>query len=444
MTADKDKIEKVVRTIAEARAMGITVLPPDVNESEIGFTVVYSADAESRDSPPQAGGAALRRASQASITGRPVAIGGKLNDPMKPRIRFGLGAVKGIGSAALEAIFDSRAGSDAVAAQPAPATAKLPFADMFDFACRVDLRRVNKAVVEALVQCGAMDSMHDPAGITRARAFAAIDLAIERGKTASADRESGQTDLFGMLAADAPPAARASLGNGGTFPQAQPWERKELLKREKSTLGFYLSGHPLDGYREELKRFCNATTASVANLSDGTQVTIGGVIEDFRQRPTKAGGKIGFFQLEDPVGRVEVIVREKALEAHREILQTDVPVLVTAIAREERDQGGGDGEVVAGGEVKLLLDSVTPLVDAFRSKTRSVRVRVNVERIDRQKLVDLRRTLMDFPGSCPVTLQLVNSGWDVTMRTRKILVDPSEQMLARLELLFGEKVCELR
>ena len=179
-------------------------------------------------------------------------------------------------------------------------------------------------------------------------------------------------------------------------------------------------------------------------MSDGTQVTIGGVIEDFRQRPTKTGGKIGFFQLEDPVGRVEVIVREKALEAHREILQTDVPVLVTAIAREERDQGGGDGEVVAGGEVKLLLDTVTPLVDAFRSKTRSVRVRVHVERIDRQKLVDLRRALMDFPGSCPVTLQLVNNGWDVTMRTRKILVDPSEQMLARLELLFGEKVCELR
>jgi DNA polymerase-3 subunit alpha len=440
MTTDKEKIEKVVRTVAEARAMGITVLPPDVNESDVGFTVVYSPAA---DAPQRQAGAVAKK---------PVALNGKLNDPMGPRIRFGLGAVKGVGSSALEAIFETRTGQgpDAPApgtgnGAPPPEPKHEPFVDLFDFTTRVDLRRVNKGVVEALVQCGAMDSLLEPLGVHRARAFGAVDTAIERGKAASADRESGQTDLFGMLTAAGATDVRAASAPERAYPQAPPWSRKELLKREKGTLGFYLSGHPLDGYKEELKRFCNANTTSVENFKDGTQVTIGGVIEDFRVRSMKSGGKVAFFQLEDPLGRVEVIVREKALDAHREVLQTDAPVLLTGMVREERDQGGPDGEIIAGGEVKIVLDSVSLLVDAFRSRTRSVRVRVHVDRVDKQKLMELRRTLEDFPGSCPVTLQLISDeAWHVTMGTRKILVDPSEAMLAQLERLFGEKVCELR
>ncbi len=445
MTADKDKVDKVVRTVAEARAMGITVLPPDVNESEISFTVVYGATAAATAAAvgPQssAGGGA---SDQAARSGRPVALGGKLSDPMQPRIRFGLGAVKGIGSAALEAILDSRAGRSAGDESGAGAPAagdKQPFTDLFDFASRVDLRRVNKSVLEALVQCGAMDSLHEPAGVSRARAFAALDAAVERGKTASANRLSGQTDLFGMLA---PREDQPAAASHNSFPQAAAWERKVVLKREKATLGFYLSGHPLDGYEQELKRFCNANSASVSGLKDGAQVTIGGVVEDLRVRNTRAGGKVGFFQLEDPYGRVEVIVREKALDAHREILQSEAPVLLTGVVREEREQAQ-DAEPSQGAEVKLLLDQIAPLVESFRARTRSVRVRVRVDRLDKQKLVELRRTLEDFPGACPVTLQLVNHGaWHVNMGTRKILVDPSDAMLARLELLFGEKVCELR
>ncbi|HMI93657.1 MAG TPA: DNA polymerase III subunit alpha, partial [Polyangiales bacterium] len=341
MTADKDKIDKVVRTVAEARDMGITVLPPDVNESEISFTVVYDPGPQSPKRP----------------VNKPVALGGTLRDPMSPRIRFGLGAVKGVGSAALEAIFDGRAlmedgvtpagmgdsASTAVTAitvgtassasganagdssnkesETSRPVGKEPFLDLFDFAARVDLRRVNKAVVEALVLCGAFDSQHEPRGIHRAQALGAAEAAVERGKLVSADRASGQTDLFGMLdAAPEPSAGRTPNGSAqgaprGTagFPATQPWERKEKLRREKSTLGFYLSGHPLDGYREELKRFCKHTTTSITGLPDKSQVTIGGVIEDLRVRPMRSGGKVGFFQLEDPFGRVEVIVRDKAL-----------------------------------------------------------------------------------------------------------------------------------
>jgi DNA polymerase-3 subunit alpha len=436
MTADKDKVEKVVRTVAEARAMGITVLPPDVNQSEVGFTVVYGAAPETKPAPK----------------GKPISIDGVLRDPERPAIRFGLGAIKGVGSAALEAVFDARgkredgeplpasSGQDGQGA-PLPPVDKEPFLQLFDFTSRVDLRRVNKAVVEALVQSGAFDSLHEPNGVHRAQALGGVDAAIERGKVASADRESGQTDLFGLMATEEVPRAQHA---GAAFAPAPTWDRKEKLRREKAALGFYLSGHPLDGYREELKRFCNATTASLEDKEDGAEVTIGGLVEDLRVRPTKTGGKIAFVVLEDPLGRVELIVREKALEANRELLVPDTAVLVTGKVRKERDPNA-DPDSDAPTEVKLLLDKVEPLAESLRAKTRSVRVRVHVDRIDKTKLVELRRALEDFPGACPVTLQLVSDeAWNVTMGTRKILVDPTEAMLARLERLFGEKVCELR
>jgi DNA polymerase-3 subunit alpha len=428
MTADKDKVDKVVRTVAEARAMGIKVLPPDVNQSDIDFTVVYGAAPECKPAPK----------------GRPVSIDGVLRDPARPAIRFGMGAIKGVGSAALEAVFDGRARREdgEPLADGSAEGGKEPFLHLFDFTSRVDLRRVNKSVVEALVQSGAFDSLHEPTGVHRAQALAAVDAAIERGKVASADRASGQTDLFGMLVSEEAP--KAQLG-AATFPPAPTWDRKDKLRREKSALGFYLSGHPLDGYREELKRFCNATTATLEDKEDGTQVTLGGLVEELRVRPTKTGGKIAFVQLEDPFGRVEVIVREKALDAHRELLVPDTALLVTGMVRKERDPNADPEAADAGTEVKLLLDKVEPLAESLRAKTRSVRVRVHVDRLDKGKLVELRRTLEDFPGGCPVTLQLVSDeAWNVTMGTRKILVDPSEAMLARLERLFGEKVCELR
>jgi DNA polymerase-3 subunit alpha len=410
--------------VAEARAMGITVLPPDVNQSEVGFTVVYGAAPECKPAPKD----------------KPVSIDGVLRDPARPAIRFGLGAIKGVGSAALEAVFDGRAKRED--GEGPAQDGKEPFLHLFDFTARVDLRRVNKAVVEALVQSGAFDSLHEASGVHRAQALTAVDAAIERGKVASADRASGQTDLFGMLAADETPKAYSTAA---AFPAAPPWDRKDKLRREKSALGFYLSGHPLDGFREELKRFCNATTASLEDKEDGTQVTLGGLVEELRVRPTKTGGKIAFVTLEDPFGRVEVIVREKALDAYRELLAPDTALLVSGMVRKERDPNADADNVDAPTAVKLLLDKVEPLAESLRAKTRSVRVRVHVDRLDRSKLVELRRALEDFPGACPVTLQLVSDdAWNVTMGTRKILVDPTEAMLARLERLFGEKVCELR
>src|ERR1700728_4087218 len=165
MTSDKDKIDKVVRTIADARAMGVTVLPPDLNESDTDFKVVYTH--------PKAD----RRAARAQVRRGGFAFA-HITDPCGPQIRFGLGAARGVGSAALETLFEARQAGG-------------PFADLFDFAARVDAKKINKSVLESLVACGAFDGALASHGVNRARAFASIDIALERSRSASRDREAG-------------------------------------------------------------------------------------------------------------------------------------------------------------------------------------------------------------------------------------------------------------
>ncbi len=413
LSADKDKIEKVVRTVAEARSMGLTVLPPDVNESFIDFAVVY----EPKEHAPK------RRPD------RPASLGGTLRDPTGPKIRFGLG-VKGIGEAALEAIFESRQGEHGH---------EQPFTDLFDFCSRVDLRRVNKGVVEALVQSGAFDTAHEKIGISRAQAFVAIEAALERGKRASQDRISGQTSLFGLFDAGPTKVERTSAS---AFPNIPPWDLRELLQREKDALGFYVSGHPLDRYKTELARFGNANTGSLQNGGDGAEIRIGGTVEGLRERPTKSGGKIAFFSLEDAHGRVEVIVRDRELEPAREVLQSGEPVFIEAKLRFERDENGEEDKAA---EPKLVLQTAKLLATALREKTKSVRVKIPVERVDTKKLRALRDALRAAPGPCPVSLELTSDErWTVSVAELGMQVEPSEALMATVERLFGEKIVELR
>lgn len=415
LTADKDKTDKVVRTVAEARAMGLTVLPPDVNESEIDFTVVYEPSEHGPRPRPD----------------RPVAMGGKLRDPMGPRIRFGLGGVKGIGTSALEAVFEARRGEDAK---------EHPFADLFDFTSRVDLRRINKGVLEALVQSGAYDGPHAKLGIHRAQALATIESALERGKRVSQDRASGQTSLFGLLDAGAQKAVERA--SSAAYGAVGAWDTRELLARERSALGFYVSGHPLDRYRSELARFGNASTATLSGHSDGSDVRLGGTVEGFRERPTRTGGRIGFFHLEDADGRIEVVVRDRALDGARDALTSGEPVFLEAKVRFERDR---DAEDDAPAEPKLILESVRLLSDALRDKTKAVRVKVVVERLDTAKLRALRDALRAHPGTCPVGLELASiERWSVSVPDTGMTVEPSEALLSSLERIFGEKIVELR
>ncbi|MBI2897052.1 MAG: DNA polymerase III subunit alpha [Deltaproteobacteria bacterium] len=384
LTADKDKTEKVVRSIAEGRSMGITILPPDVNSSGEEFTVVY---------PP---------------------------DGSKPAIRFGLGAVKGVGGSALETLFEARREG--------------PFRDLFDFATRVDVRKVNKGVFEALVWSGAFDVCCRENGVSRAQAHAAIDAALERGRARAKERESGQTNLFGLFDAGA-----VSSGAGrGEYPSVAGWDSKTLLAYERQALGFYITGHPLDRYRAELGRLANTTTADIAERDEGSQVVIGGVVEAYRERVPKTGGRMAFFDLEDSSGRVEVIVRTRTFAQVEAVLKSGEPLLVIGAVQVDREREEP--------EAKVLLESVQPLAEAARARARTVHIHLEAHRVSDRELQSLRALLAQHPGRCPVSIHIrVPAASDTVLTlSDELAVEPAEALLASLERLFGATVAELR
>ncbi|WP_437900811.1 DNA polymerase III subunit alpha [Sorangium sp. So ce124] len=411
MTADRDKIEKVVRIIAEGRAWGVEILPPEINESKTDFTVVYSAK-------PATNGkrmAGTRRG------------GSRVRDPYDPKIRFGMGAIRGVGESALEAILEARDAGGA-------------FADLFDFAERVDPRRVNKGVFEALVQCGAFDASLHARGISRARAFTGIDRALERSRSASKERNSAQIGLFAAVASK----SEVRLDD---YPMAEDWDLRETLSREKQSLGFYVSGHPLDRYGVDMNRFDVTAVSALAGMDAWSRVRVGGMVEGYRERIFKGGGgKIAFFVLEDTTGRVEVKVREKQIESYADLLNRGEPVLISGKISFPMVEEGAEEAEAAPREPTLLLDEVQPLADAILAQTRSVAITLKSRSARREHIDRLGAVLRASPGVCPVQLviQLDDGAEAVLALGRDLRVEPNDAMLGRLEKLFGEKVAELR
>jgi DNA polymerase-3 subunit alpha len=409
LCSDLGKIEKLVGTISEARAMGIEVLVPDVNESDRLFTVIYN------DKP-----APTRRNAK-----------GAEADPWRPRIRVGLGGIKGVGDSAIESILEVRTQG--------------PFQDIFDFCARVDPRRVNKGVVEALVNSGAFDKTLERTGATRSQAFMAIERALERGKGAAKERASGQMGLFGLA---------VSLQPTHGYPDEAPWDLLEKLKRERVALGLYLTGHPLDRYATEAGRFATALAGQIQERENNEEVTLAGVIENYREKVPKSGGRMAFFFVEDRSGRVEAIVRTKQFDALASKMKEGEAVLVKGRVRVEfkrDDEGNVDDEVnEAQLQRTLSVDGIDPLGDALRLKTRGVTLRLSPTTllagdVTGRRLAELKKAMGEHPGKCPVNAVLkVPDAGEVVVSLPKYRIDPSEEFLGKLERIFGEKVAELR
>jgi DNA polymerase-3 subunit alpha len=405
MTVDKDKNEKVVRMIAEARSWEVEVLPPDINESNTDFKVVYGSP--KGDHNPKA------RA--------------RIKDPFRPMIRFGLGAVRGVGEAALDAIFEARSATG-------------PFKDLFDFASRVDARRLNRGVLEALVQCGALDSTF-PKGVTRAQAFRAIDAALDHARNASRDRERGQTNLFSLLADDGPTASSAA-----SYPAAPPWDLRELLKNEKDSLGFYVSGHPLDRYGKDMGRFGVVPISSLSSHEDWAAVKVAGMVENYKEKiPKGTKTKIAFFDLEDTSGRVGVKVRDRALAQFGDLLVRGEPLLLSGKlsfpqVAEDADEGDAGTR-----EPTLLIHEVQLLTDAIRAGTRVMILRLPGDRVRREQIAQVRQVLQKHQagGTCSVQIIVEVSSNAEAILTLPTRATPSDEVLGSLERIFGERLVEL-
>jgi DNA polymerase III subunit alpha len=416
LTCDQDDTDAVVKFIAEARAQGIQVQRPDINESDAQFTVVRMVAPEAASAARTGAAASEGRGGRKPGRASAVAIQGKA-------IRFGLAAVKGVGEGAVETIKAARAGG--------------PFLSMVDFCNRVDPRKVNRKVLEALVKSGAFDGIAEKKGVTRSKMFLAIPAAAEAAAAALRERESGQTSLLALFGSG---VAGAGTPTEDVYADGAEWTPRDRLAFEKESLGFYISGHPLDRFAGELKRFANANTANCVERGPRAEVILGGVVCDFQERMARSGsGKYAFFKLEDQHGQIEIQVGSAKLLEHRATLTGGEPLLVTALV----DTPFGDGETA---RERLRFMDARPLTSVRAERSSLIDITLNADCLTEESLGTLHKLLRRFPGPCRTRLRL-----EIPQRSETILelgedfkVAASEDLLAGLEQVFGDRVAVLR
>jgi len=287
------------------------------------------------------------------------------------RIRFGLLAVKNVGESAIDAILEARA--------------EHPFRSLFDFCERVDFKRVNKRVIESLIKCGAFASTGD----RRSQMMAALETAMDYGQHIQKERNAQQISLFGEG------AAQLSI-NMPELPDIDEWGEKQLLAFEKESLGFYLSGHPLNRHKEVLDKFANADAVSIKEIEDGGSVRIGGLVRGTKTITTKRGDLMSFVTLEDMHGTIEVTVFSRLHAGVSDLLVEDAPVLVQGQVQKDEQS------------VKLVADTIIPVNRAEETWTASIHFNLEVARTDRQTLERLHRLLERYPGTSQGYLHLVD------------------------------------
>ncbi|MEM8872841.1 MAG: DNA polymerase III subunit alpha [Planctomycetota bacterium] len=385
LTFEAHNTEKAIEYLDECRRMknaaggtGIAVLPPDVNLSGKDFTP----------------------------TKRKV---GK--NETEEVIRFGLGAIKGVGEKAVDAVIEGRKEKD--------------YTDLFDFCDRVDLRAAGKSTVEALIKCGAFSNTDG----TRAAQLASVERAVEMGQQAQQDKRSGQSNLFGGGEAteDAPAVA---------LPKMKELQKSELLQLEKDLLGFYVSSHPLQEHKASLDSFATATIADIDKLPEGSPVWVGGMINVVRPKVGKSGRSAGMkwaiIELEDLDGKIDGMVfadaYAEAEEKYPGVITKDTSVFVSATIDRRRETPC------------LIVQEVLPIEEACRKLTQLVILKFDAEKHPPAVVHDLKPVLMENKGRVDVYTSHPRNGTGqvIVKLDKKLGVIPSPALQAKLETLLGK------
>ena len=334
MSMETHDSDRLMGKLHECREMGIGIDPPDINRSMRDFSVAEG------------------------------------------RIVFGLSAIKGVGEGAIEQILAARTEAKA-------------FASMYELCEAVDLRQVNKRVLEALAKAGAFDRL----GGHRAQHLAVVEPAMERASQIQRDRASGQSNMFDTFRESNPKAAVSAR-----LPDLPEFDHRTFLENEKQVLGFYLTGHPLEDHRDVLT-LMSADIESIRRLDNRREVTLAAVVTQFKAKATRKGGTMAFVQLEDLRGSTEMIVFPDVLEGAREILEGDRPIAVK-----------GQTDVSEKG-VKIIADEIVLLKDVRDAWSREVVFRVQADGVESGHLARLKEIVARYPGRCKGTIDvLVPSG----------------------------------
>jgi len=380
LTMEKANADKLVAYSAEARDLGLTVLPPNVNSSLVDFTVENGA------------------------------------------VRFALSAVKNVGEGAAESVVVAR--NDG------------PYTSLDDFCSRVDMKTANKRAVESFIKSGSFDSV-DP---RRHILFAGLESALDRAARLRADREAGQSNLFGMMDEDAPAVAAAAAGSGSVagkngISDVPRWAEGERLAFEKESLGFYLSGHPIERYKGEISEFASGTLGHLIRSRAMGDVTIMGLMSGLRLTKTKKGDRMAICQFDDYEGSVEGLIFPEAYRQCGIKLKDDESFLVRGkLEAKDEDE-----------RPRFIVSDLTQLDSAMRMMSRSIRVHVDLGILPETVLAGVKRVLSNHPGETGVSVEIHRPGeFAALVRVEdKLRVKLTAELLTHLEALTGSGTVRL-
>jgi DNA polymerase III subunit alpha len=357
--------------------MNIKVMPPDINESFADFTVVYENAGDKK-------GQGL--------------------------IRFGLAAVKGVGTKAVEQIIAAR---EKVGR----------FKSLFHFCENVDLRAVNKQVGEALIKAGAFDRL----GGHRAQLTIALEKAMQVGQSAQADKLNGQMNFFSGIT-----AAQDSDEDSKQLPNVPPWPELMMLSYEKDVLGFYVTSNPLSKHAEEIAVYSSANTSQLA-AKEQQEIIIGGMVAKMRQIITKngrnAGSKMAVFTLQDLQGSAEVVVFSEVLAQYGHLLDVDKILFAR-------------GKVDCRRELpNVIAEELIAIEEAGEKLAAKVRIKLRADDVNEQKVANIRTICSGHRGKSPVYVTVItDKGTHVSaVADKSLTVRPDVEFCKKMKQLVGEE-----
>jgi DNA polymerase-3 subunit alpha len=406
---NEDDQAKVAAIIVDCQDHGIDVMPPDVNTSRAEFAVIEMPTGAQDGS----GGAAPASRKSSQGQGKSDVAG----TPSGGRIAYGLRGIKNVGVRAIELIVSER-------------ETKGPYLSLLDLCLRLDLHEVNKRVLEALVKCGALDSLGE-----RAQMIASLDRVVDRAQSVQRERASGQVSLFGE-AGGLDESVEVALVAG-----VPPADDRTRLAWEREYLGIYLSDHPLRQIEAELHSRTDTRCSEITTELEGFEVRVGGVVREIRRRPDRSGRNMAFMELEDLTGSVSVTVFSRVLEQAGEVLQPDRVIILRGKVDSRRRAGDSEGEAAS-----IVADQVWAFEEADPegwAKTQVVHLTLppaTGEMVLRQ----LDEVLQRFPGAEPVVVHVedVERVWDLDVDWR--VRHGAELQAAAEEILgLGSYRCEV-
>lgn len=364
LTSEMGNTDRVVILIDECKRMGIDVMPPDINESDANFIATDKG------------------------------------------IRFGLGAVKNVGFNAIQAIITGR---EKVG----------QFKTLFDFCKNINLRQVNRKVIESLIQVGAMDSLEGH----RAQLLASANTAVSYGQTMQQQEGMGQFSMFGEGSGH----EAALIPEMTDMPE---WSPSEMLKREKELIGIYVSGHPLEEFKDEIEAFAKPPIGRLAKSPTGMSVMVCGLISDLQTRLDRKNNTMAFFQIEDFTGTVRVLCFSSTFENYRDAIQSDAMVMVKG-KLDRRD--GRD-------EFTVLADEVMPLDQVREKFAKRLSMTISADAFQEDDLDRIHMLVSQNPGSCRILINIITpTGQEMLMRSKSQQVHPSIELVKSLRGILGHE-----